>query len=312
MFDIDRLGPVERLAESCLDFAASERLEGLDDDTLAERVVAMRASIDRLEAELARRLTEMEHRRSYSRDGYPSLTAFLMHRTRMSARTAQRNVSRARAMATMQLGSKLWTTGEISGDQATILASTRNGEPDHFPDVEDTLVDIARDTPWVEALAVAARRWRHTVQEQRLGSAELERQQREQRRLHASRTFHGMVRVDGWLDPDAGTTFLTALDAATPPPSDGDHRTPAHRRADALIDLATNRLGRAKPHLEIRVDYDTITAGTGTAETVDGQSLTSTALHRHACDTSITRIVFGPDSQPLDVGRTRRVVPGPL
>ena len=33
------------------------------------------------------------------------------------------------------------------------------------------------------------------------------------RRLYASRTFGGMVRVDGDLDPETGETVLTALRA---------------------------------------------------------------------------------------------------
>jgi len=35
-------------------------------------------------------------------------------------------------------------------------------------------------------------------------------------------------------------------------------------------------------------------------------------LRRLACDSEVTRIVFGPDSQVLDVGRSRRTVTGQL
>lgn len=35
-------------------------------------------------------------------------------------------------------------------------------------------------------------------------------------------------------------------------------------------------------------------------------------LRRIACDSQVTRIVFGPDSQILDVGRARRTVTGQL
>ena len=60
---------------------------------------------------------------------------------------------------------------------------------------------------------------------------------RAQRFLKLSRRDGG-VRVDGLLDVVAGETLRTALEALTPDPAVGDHRTPDQRRADALVLLA--------------------------------------------------------------------------
>ena len=46
------------------------------------------------------------------------------------------------------------------------------------------------------------------------------------------------------------------------------------------------------------------------AELDDGTPLPLSALARLACDAEFTRIVFGPDGEPLDVGRTRRTFTG--
>ena len=47
------------------------------------------------------------------------------------------------------------------------------------------------------------------------------------------------------------------------------------------------------------------------AELDDGTPIPTSVLARIACDAEITRIVFGPDSQPLDVGRAQRTHTGP-
>ncbi len=87
---------------------------------------------------------------------------------------------------------------------------------------------------------------------------------RAQRFLRLSRRDGG-VRVDGLLDVVAGETLRTALEALTPDPAVGDHRTPDQRRADALVLLANRTLGlgdakagaQVRPHLSLLVREDT-------------------------------------------------------
>ena len=43
----------------------------------------------------------------------------------------------------------------------------------------------------------------------------------------------------------------------------------------------------------------------------DGTPIPRACLDRVACDSALTRFVFGPDSQVLDVGRTERTFTGP-
>src|SRR3989449_250871 len=78
--------------------------------------------------------------------------------------------------------------------------------------------------------------WRERVEtEQGLGTDE---RQRARRRLHASVSFLGMVRLDGELDPEHGESLLTALgavlDSEARSGGEEERRTPAQRRADAL------------------------------------------------------------------------------
>src|SRR6266542_605951 len=46
-----------------------------------------------------------------------------------------------------------------------------------------------------------------------------------------------LLAEQGLLDPDGGELLLTTLPALLPPPVPHDPRSPAHRRADALLDL---------------------------------------------------------------------------
>src|SRR5664280_2672297 len=95
----------------------------------------------------------------------------------------------------------------------------------------------------------------------------------DRRHLSISATFAGAVVLDGVLDPEGGATVLAALMPLAAPGGADDDRTPAQRRADALVELARRALDSAelpttageRPHLQIRVDLATLLAGTGTA-----------------------------------------------
>jgi hypothetical protein len=56
--------------------------------------------------------------------------------------------------------------------------------------------------------------------------------------------FDGMVLVPSQLDPEGGAALATALDALMAPPGPCELRSPAQRRADALVDLARGRYAR--------------------------------------------------------------------
>ena len=89
--------------------------------------------------------------------------------------------------------------------------------------------------------------WRDAIERER--AADGEEKLRARRRLHASISFLGIVRVDGNLDPETGETFLTALravlDAESRSGADED-RTPAQRRADALGEICRQWLDRSE------------------------------------------------------------------
>ena len=106
------------------------------------------------------------------------------------------------------------------------------------------------------------------------------------------------------------------LNAFMPPPRPDDARTPRQRRHDALEDLSrawldhgdTPVVGGEKPHISVIADIPALQgiAG-GLHETLNGYILDVDTIRKLACDCSVSRIVLGPDSEVLDIGRKTRV-----
>lgn len=291
---------------------ADQDLQDRPKDELAQDLIALRESIDRLEAEAARRLAAFDERAGFARDGYPSATAFLKHRCRMTGGRARAVVGMATALANMPLTAKLYASGDLSTDQVRVLTAAAEAHPESFALAEATLCDLARELPWIDDLRRAVGYWKESVDRDAVADDAWDLHQ--QRALHASRTLDGLVKLDGWLAPEQGDVVLNALDAASPPPGEEDDRTPAQRRADALVDLARSSLdggtGSSRPQLHVHVDLERLTrARSGMGESGTGQVLSHPAIQRLACDATVSRIVFGPDSQPLDLGRKHRVIP---
>jgi hypothetical protein len=138
----------------------------------------------------------------------------------------------------------------------------------------------------------------------------------DRRRLTVAGTFAGAVVLDGVLDPEGGATVLAALMPLAAPGGADDGRTPAQRRADALVELARRALDSAelpttageRPHLQIRVDLATLLAGTGTAAADWAGPLSAGAALRLACDATITPVLTAGPSEVLDLGRSVRLV----
>ena len=64
--------------------------------------------------------------------------------------------------------------------------------------------------------------------------------------------------------------------------------------------------------LVITLDHDRLRAGTGHATLPDGTPLSPAQTRRLACMAAILPVVLGAQSQPLDLGRTRRLFSGPI
>ena len=127
----------------------------------------------------------------------------------------------------------------------------------------------------------------------------------------------GAVFTQGWFDPVGGATLRTALDPLARRCGAGDLRSRKQRYADALVALAEYALDRGtlptsgghSPHLQVTTTVDTLRATPGApAGMLEGVGpIAASTVQRLACDANITRVVMGPDSAVVDVGRTHRL-----
>lgn len=298
---------------SILDEMAATSADDLSLGELDAEITELLDCQRRVEVLVADRVESLRRRGGETELAQPSTTAYLMCRGGMSAARARRVVSLAAAKASAPSTHSAWSDGRLSTDQARKLLSLAEAMPHEFSDAEERLVEI------VEPLSVsqtdkALEYWRQSVD----GPGELDLEaQRDRRGLSLSKTVGGMRRIDGWLTSLAGEALEAALSTHMPPPTAEDSRTPRQRRHDALEELANchltheNRVqvGGERPHIQVLTDLDGLQgiAG-GLHETVDtGEVLDVETIRLISCDSSVSRILIGPESEIVDVGRKTRV-----
>jgi hypothetical protein len=304
---------------SAIESLRSETLADLPDARAEEEFAELQRSVELLEVERLRRLADIERRASFRRDGHLSAASWLASTFKVAWGTAKDQVRTARALEEMPETTRALDEGELSTSAARVLVAARETDPSAFERSETELVEAARIHS-VQDLNRVTAYWRQAVEnEQALQGDE---KVRARRRLHASVTFLGMVRVDGDLDPETGETLLTALsavlDAEARSRREDDERTPAQRRADALGEICRQWLDLAerptvageRPHVTVTVDTDALRDGKGKTSELDHVGpIDPGVAKRLACDASITRVVMAGPSEPLDVGRRTPVVP---
>lgn len=300
------------LADS-FDELTGQPLADLPISELTERLTHLDTALHRLHAEQLRLTASLTARASELDE--PSPASLLRRTCRLSGRQAHQQLSLARALQDLPATHTALAAGQISIDHARIIAAATRGLPDPVVDTgEPTLIDAARTLDIHDTRRLAAH-WRHTADP---SAAERDHDRRhDARKLYASTTLNGMVALTGLLDPLAGATVLTALHALCAPHGPTDPRSPAQRRADALTELARRAMdngvpdsGGVRPHLQVTIDLPALL---GHPHTPGGElTWTGPVPTRIArllgCDATITRIVLGPDSQPLDVGRATRLI----
>jgi hypothetical protein len=304
---------------SALDEVASEDFEAMSEAELEEAFEELQWASRVVQAHLLRCLSSIDRRATYAAEGHGSTVSWLRARFGAGGGSASEQVRVARALRQMPATAEAFRSGDLGPDAVRILAGASEADPEVFGRDEQVLLDAALGHPVGELRAIVSY-WRQAVD----GDERAERLWRD-RRLFVSHLLDGMVRVDGTLDPESGEVVITALRAiqdaeARTRPRDDD-RTPAQRRADAMAELARRFLdhpdrpavGGERPHVTLTVGIDALRGlRGGVSEFGHTGPVDPSAARRWVCDAAISRIVLGPRSEPLDVGRRTHVVPAPI
>lgn len=293
-----------------------ERPEVASADERDEHLMLLEAARQQLEAEWTKALAAADAAGDHDLFGYPSTVAYLKDRLKMIGGRAHRYVRNARAAHRFDATFSAWWHRMISSDQAELLFRASDKAPDEYSRAEGVLLDVVGRDP-AETKQVLDY-WQQEID--RGPRLQLE-QQLERRRFDMRRLQNGMVAGEFTLPELAGETLMSAVDALMPPPAADDERTVSQRRADALEDLARSFLdgsgapvaGGERAHLNVHADLEAIDGYPGGLhETEDGRVLDLETIRQLMCDSSVSRIVFGPNSEVLDVGRKTRVIPAGL
>jgi uncharacterized small protein (DUF1192 family) len=105
--------PVTHLQEA-IDRLAQEDLELVPAASLGDDLRALRAAIERMEAEFSRRLERFDSNQGYVPSGYCSAAGWLNDECRMTRSTAWERVRQARRLAQLPATSEAFATGEVN------------------------------------------------------------------------------------------------------------------------------------------------------------------------------------------------------
>jgi Domain of unknown function (DUF222)/HNH endonuclease len=309
---------------------------------------------------------ELDTRGVAAARGATSTAVLLRQLLRISPGQARRRISDARSVhpavaltgeildPALPVAAAAVAAGTISDQHLQVIRQTVEQLPAAVQDmvrteVETQLVDHATRFDPVELVKLAHRVRAHLDPD---GTLLDERQAVARRELSFIPDLNGTVLIRGRLDTEAAAIVQTALNPlAAPLPADPhgakDQRTPARRRADALVQAARLLLdtgalptqGGQRPHLTVTITLDDLRtttntatspridsagidsagisgAGIGRAGTADvdngAGTITAGAARRIACDAHTIPIVLGGRSEPLDVGRATYTVPHPM
>jgi hypothetical protein len=283
----------------------------------------------RMEAALTKATAAFDARRNYEADGATTTATWVASRTNLPLEKAKRRVHLGRELRAMPLVDDAWCAGDIGEAQVGVLANARTpGTVDAFTRDEEMLVRDATRLRF-SSLVRSLRMWRYRNDRDRSESdADA---QRGGRKCHVSQSWEDMWFGDFILDPINGEIFnneLTRLeqqffeeDWKEARARLGDDacaadlcRTPAQRRADALVEMAIRSHSmpagsrRPEPLFTVLVGWETFEGMI--CETARRRFVTPGSLVPWLDTAWVERVVFDTPSRVIDVGARRRIFDG--
>lgn len=306
-------------------------LDGLDDESLSDAVLRLQRLRGGLEASEARVLSRWDALGCWRPSGAKTGSAWLAWKQRVPIQVARQRMRHARALRTLPAVEQAWAAGDVDRAHLTTLLGARSARAAQAFDADhERLLDIAR-THGFAGFKGACDRWTLLVDPD--GAEQGADDDRDARELHLSESFGGMWFGRLTLDPVSGTIVDTTLRLIERELFDADwaeakarldrdpsvvdlQRTPAQRRADALVEMATRArtapIGGRRPAPLFTVVVGLETLRGPILELFNRTVLTPGTAAQHLTEAYVERIVFDGPSRVLDVGAQRRFFTGAL
>jgi Domain of unknown function (DUF222) len=305
-----------------------------DGMTTAERgewLVAVLAEAEAAQAEWLLALADFDAAQGWALDGQLSCADWLIWRARMSRSTAYEKLQVARALRRRSVLREAFTSGRISYSATRAMA--RMDCPDEA--VDEALVAVAESGTVRDVERVVAAYLRLEEQERR------PRDLSQLRGVAVRPHYDGLATIEITLEEVEVADFMAALEALMElhdpaPDVDGpedEAGSPANRntaddlvqsaradwrevrtptwqelRADAFMEMMRTAIKHADSGQatgEDRFLVHVVSSGDG-MKLLDGTVLDQATAARLSCDSSSTRLLLGPDWEPLAMGRKTR------
>jgi len=281
-------------------------IEQLSDDELAETFIRGCRVRDQHNLWLARVAAELAKRDKYDEDGFVSPIDWIRFNGHMTAGAAANSVAVGESLHRMPESMEAMAAGEIGYAHLTVMARTAEDLGERFD--ESVLINKARENSPGKFHYICTH-YRHAADPQRY--AEEQAEQVQQRRLKLSKWMDGTVLLSGQFDPEGGAVLLTRLEPMARKTGAHDDRDLEQRNADALVEMAAG--GGSQAQIQVTSSIETLLglAGAPAADMELSLPISSKAVERLACDSSIARVLLDSDSMVIDVGRSKRVVSEP-
>ncbi|MPQ96674.1 DUF222 domain-containing protein [Modestobacter sp. I12A-02628] len=315
------------LLAAAIDLATTDPTE---DAPTAPALLARVRGLARLrnivEATLAATVRTAECTQAPEHDGHKTMKAWLTGHLQLSPATAARTVRAGRTLEHLPRWAAAARAGHVTPDQTAVLAKVATsarlaaavalGVDLHGDDgIEATLLACATG-PHPDTLPAVVARLLAWIDPD--GPAPDPTSQRE---LHLTPSPDGGGTIHGRLDPVGYEKLSTALTAHQQAARVADDdRTHAQQMGDAMVQLADNALAHGDTP-RLRTHHAQIAATISAEDLLDpsvvpaaarlgsGQQVSNEVAQMLACDSIITRVLFGPTGMPLNVGRAQRLVP---
>jgi len=278
---------------------------------------------NRMDAELARTVREGELTQASEQDGAKTMQAWLRGHARYSEAAARRVVVSGRALDHLPAVAAGFAAGRVTAEAVAAIAPVAREEHRAAADaaavdlaaVDRVLADLATTRP-VRELAQAVHHYLAN-----LDPDGTEPDPTDERRFtltqHPDGAWTGHFELDAVGGEKVATVLESIVQANRP---QGDLRNRSQQQADAFVQWADNTLAAgqlpilrtSKPHVVVSIDHEDLMdphTGSGAATTGFGVQISAARARMLACDGNVTRIVFGPDGQPLEMGRDKRLFP---
>ena len=306
-------------------------LGGADEPSIRAAMATVNTQVRRLQAQLAGFASELTRRQAARLN--PTDPDDLRTRQRAEADTQRELADRlqmtpSEAKRTTKVGRDLdrRTThgkralmdGEITVEHATLLSRTLRdlSHVDERDRLEATLLEAARNQNLTEFGKTCRRlKARHAPEKAQKDLERLRHRRYGNMRYDEHGALH--IRGGGWVGVEA-EIVATAFEAFRTKDHPDRPRSTDQRGADAIFETFKHALDHKdttehgnRPHILVEVTWSDLLSDNGVAETTYTGPLPVSEIRRLLDDSSITRLVTGPDSQILDVGRARRSLPAP-